>query len=200
MKTILTMITAGLLFISTSCTKESAQDVQPAAQGSQVSNNDDGATPSAFSSSSLAGAAVYQSPATARPALPADQMLVYFMDRLMTVRFQRVDVIGTTPDPRASMDTQTNHTLYNFKVDGARMIPVIDAMPTSFNFEKGMLWNQVDIEFVMGVRPQQYTNAKLVFHDLMQDPSTLIAAPTRVVYALALIPEGHTAAASNTTR
>ena len=134
MKTILTMISAGLLFISTSCNKSSMQDIKPA--------DDNTAT------ASRGGF-----PETYPRVIMAAQTGVYYNNKIY-----KVSVKADAPSP------YLNHVVVNSMyiireplspTSVPKFIPIVNALPT-INYDASTIWEVVYLTFAdVGMRPFQ---------------------------------------------
>jgi hypothetical protein len=135
MKTILTMISAGLLFITTSCNKSSMQDVKP------VDDNTTTAARGGF-------------PETFPRVIMSTQSAIYYNNKTYKVALK-------TNAPSPYIHHVLVNSLYVIReplLPGAfspRFIPIVNALPT-INFDASTVWEVVYLTFSdVGMRPFQ---------------------------------------------
>jgi len=164
MKSILTLLSAGLLFISTSCNKTSMQDVQPPPENSSLTAQ------------------------RVDPTVPLPEILtrtVYYN----TNRFE----VKVMPYDNSQMNTYAVvNTMYIWKEPAlagtARLIPVVTALPEG-DFSMHALWEIVYINFgIGGLAPHQFLSADEISSLLAQPHSPLIATKTGTFVEMKMAP------------
>jgi len=151
MKTILTMISAGLLFITTSCDK--TQEVKPASDNS----------------STVSRPMAQISPAVFMPA----QTPVYYNGRIFNVKLQ-------ADNPSPYLTHVLVNSLYMISAPSLpgttapRFIPIMNALPT-VKFDASTIWEVVSITFTsnVGIRPYQLQSLDEI-DKLLAQPNPLI--------------------------
>jgi hypothetical protein len=166
MKTILTMISAGLLFISTSCNKTSEQDMQPANDNSISSSERPGPYVNAFQLSTIMfNGTRYTAQLRAYPYSTA--------------------IAADVPDP--AMIAPTINTMFVIKetvLPGtvARFVPVVSALPTG-GFTSSTLWRQVYVTFTSQVtKSYQLLSADEITKMLLVQPNAALVATNTDFY------------------
>jgi hypothetical protein len=182
MKTILTMISAGLLFFATSCEKNSVQDNAPAreANASAISDVNDG-------SSDRVG------PITMLNTERAQQISVYFDATLHKVEV-RPNLLGAIPVNAITPGVvPTVNTMYVFKEvvppgTVARFIPIVNALPRT-DFSASALWNVVILTHTnLQTKPIQLYSSREVENMLLLSTSGLVATNTDMYLQMQMSP------------
>jgi hypothetical protein len=179
MKTILTMISAGLLFIATSCNK--SQDVQPAADNSTISS-----TSSTDDNSGRPTLATYN-----LVAEQINQRVVYFSNLQYAVQMKLYgNVVPGTSLPISFNRTNTMYLIKESVADGSRsrFLPVLDKLPVT-NFTSGALWQVVVLSFNETLtKPWQLTSSKDIQLYLSMPNSGIRATKTNSFFQMQMAP------------
>jgi hypothetical protein len=175
MKKILTIISAGLLFMTISCNKSSMQDMQPANASDNTGGNSRVSSPISTTSTGL-----------------ISQMTVYYNDALFKVNAKRVTGANLPPTP--INPSPVLHTMYVIKAGNLpgttvpRFDPILDTAPR-FVFTSSDIWQVVIITFTdPTTKPYQFTSAAEITGILYGPNSFLSATPTRVYFEMEMAP------------
>jgi hypothetical protein len=182
MKTILTMISAGLLFFATSCEKNTMQDNAPARETNS----------SAISDANDANADRV-GPISMSNTARAQQISVYFDATLYKVEV-RPSLLGAIPVNAITPGVvPTINTMYVFKEvvppgTVARFIPIVNVLPST-GFSASALWNVVILTHTnLQTKPLQLYSSREVERMLFLSTSGLVATNTDMYLQMQMSP------------
>jgi hypothetical protein len=158
MKTILTMISAGLLFVSTSCNKTYMQDVQPASENTSVAERSASLQPVPMPMPAYFNSKIYMF-----------KTLPYQTQHNNHVAVNSLFVITAPALPGTF----------------SRFVPIVNALPTT-GFSTQALWEQVNITFNATTRPYQLSSTAEIFRLLSLPNSPIVATKTGAFYQVTM--------------
>jgi hypothetical protein len=188
MKTILTMISAGLLFFATSCEKSSTQDDMrpadnaPTSIGGASSDDKAGTLTATNDRNTSIGTAVDMNFIT--------QMTVYFdavqFRVLAKPSAPKGDVFLSPSIAALPITINKLYVIQDIAAGGTitRFLPVIDMLPES-QFNSRVLWQQVNIVFLdAAARPFQLTSGPQIVKMLQAPNPDIVASETNSFFEL----------------
>jgi hypothetical protein len=172
MKTILTMISAGLLLIATSCQK--SQDVQPANDNASTSER------GILSGNNLN--------VSATSPTRIDERVVYFNNNRYAVRLQASALPPQEAGTTGGMKVNTFYVIREEMGTKNDFLGILNALPGK-QYSPLQLWQVVTLDFIVPyTKPYQLTSADQVAKLLSNPTSGMIATKTTFYFQMQMAP------------
>jgi hypothetical protein len=192
MKTILTMISAGLLFLATSCEKNSNQEMRPAdntpAATTETTNSGKEGVPIVNGADGIDLATGVSSIANVDRSDLRIQKTVYYNNAMFNVVLKPSTYVSPTSVSTLNMVPVVN-TIYAVKpLPGtiSLLLPVISALPGR-EFSSSILWRVELLTFTdLNTKPLQFYSSDEISKMLLVSPAPITATKTGTYYEMQL--------------
>jgi hypothetical protein len=172
MKTILTIISAGVLFIATSCQK--SQDVQPAGDNASTSDR------SILPTNNLS--------ASATSPTRVDERIVYFNNIQYAVQLQASALPPVSVDGVGATKLNTLYLIRQALGTATPFLGIVSLLPQSA-YNATALWQVVVVDFTSPyTKPYQLTSADEIAKLLAMPTSGMVATKANLYYQMQMAP------------